>query len=198
MTIGHTRVEVREESIASLVDYARIPIAFEVRRVFDVIAPGGDPVDSDLEERELDVPYWKDYDALDGGGPSRLVGQFDVSNWVVLSARVGPDRVGGAIVAFDTPGVWMLEGRRDLAVVWDIRVLPEARGRGVGTALFRAAEAWAVARGCRQLKVETQNINVPACQFYRRQGCVLRRVNPLAYPELPDEVQLLWYKEVVA
>jgi GNAT superfamily N-acetyltransferase len=92
----------------------------------------------------------------------------------------------------------MLEGRDDLAVLWDIRVSPEARGRGVGAALFRAAERWAKARGCLHLRVETQNINVAACRFYARQGCVLRAVNRHAYAELPDEIQLLWDKILTA
>jgi GNAT superfamily N-acetyltransferase len=39
------------------------------------------------------------------------------------------------------------------------------RGLGIGAALFRAAERWAVARGARWLKVETQNVNVAACRF---------------------------------
>lgn len=104
----------------------------------------------------------------------------------------------GAVIAFNTPGVDMLDGRSDLAVLWDIRVAPEARGKGVGSALFRAVESWAAARGCRQLKIETQNVNVPACRFYQRQGCVVGGIRRLAYPELPDEVQLLWYKELSA
>jgi ribosomal protein S18 acetylase RimI-like enzyme len=81
-------------------------------------------------------------------------------------------------------------------VLWDIRVVPERRGHGIGTALFRAAEAFAAARGCRELKVETQNVNVPACRFYQRHGCVLRTVNRFAYPALPDEVQLIWTKSL--
>jgi len=40
------------------------------------------------------------------------------------------------------------------------------------------------------LKVETQNINVPACRFYAKQGCVLRAVHPHAYSEFPDEAQV--------
>jgi GNAT superfamily N-acetyltransferase len=88
----------------------------------------------------------------------------------------------------------MLEGRRDLAVLWDLRVAPQVRGRGVGAALFGAVADWAVGQGCRQLKVETQNTNVAACRFYARQGCVLGALNRFAYPDLPEEVQLLWYK----
>ncbi len=186
------RVEVTEEPVTSLAEYAAVPIAFEVAALFDVEDTGGG---HSLAELALDAPYVKDYDA-EGEGPARWPALFDVSNWGVLAARVGGRRAGGAAVAFDTPGLDMLEGRRDLAVLWDIRVSPEARGRGVGSALFRAAEDRARARGCRRLKVETQNVNVPACRFYMRQGCVLGAVNRFAYPGLPGEIQLLWYKEL--
>lgn len=184
------RVEVSEEPITSLARYAAVPIAFEVTAVFDV---GNSRGGYSLAERAIDAPYVKDYDAH-GEDPARWPALFDVSNWGLLAARAEGRRVGGAAVAFDTPGLDMLEGRRDLAVLWDIRVSPEARGLGVGSALFRAAEDWARARGCRLLKVETQNINVAACRFYMRQGCLLGAVDRSAYPGLPDEIRLLWYK----
>jgi phage shock protein A len=88
----------------------------------------------------------------------------------------------------------VLERRADLAVLWDLRVAPALRGRGVGAALFRAAEAWALARGASWLKIETQNVNVPACRFYARRGCTLGAIHRFAYPALPEEAQLLWYK----
>lgn len=184
-------IEITGEPIASLRDYANVPIAFEVASILDVNDDHGRFL---LTERPVGARWTKDYDAIHGEHPSEWPKRFDVSRWGVLAARAGGRRVGGAVIAFDTPGVDMLEGRRDLAVLWDIRVAPEARGSGVGAALFRAAEAWARARGCRQLKVETQNVNVPACRFYARQGCVLTTVDPSAYPGLPGEIQLLWYK----
>ena len=88
----------------------------------------------------------------------------------------------------------MLQGRDDLAVIWDIRVLPKIRGRGVGTALFRKAEGWARTKSCRHLRVETQNINVAACRYYAAQGLQLMEANRHAYPELPDEIQMIWQK----
>jgi GNAT superfamily N-acetyltransferase len=186
-------IEVTEEPAAALAELARIPISFVVRSVFDVV----DDADGfALTERPLAAPYVKDYDAISGEGPTRWADRFDLSNWGFLAARVDGRHVGAAAVAFDTAGVDMLEGRRDLAVLWDLRVVPEARGEGVGSALFRAAEAWARVRGCVQLKIETQNINVPACRFYAGQGCMLGAVNRSAYPELPDEIQLLWYKDL--
>lgn len=102
------------------------------------------------------------------------------------------------MVAHDSPGLLMLEGRRDLAVLWDIRVAPEVRGHGIGSALWQEVEIWASLRACRHLKVETQNTNVGACNFYARQGCYLGAMNRYAYPELPDEIQLLWYKDLEA
>jgi len=62
--------------------------------------------------------------------------------------------------------------------------------------LFRAVEAWARDRKCRALKVETQNTNVPACGFYRRMSCTLSAIDRFAYAEFPDEVQLMWFKEL--
>jgi GNAT superfamily N-acetyltransferase len=186
-------IEITEESADTLVDYARVPIAFEVRHVLDVKARGGGLRGLGLVERTLDVPYVKDYDAADGG-PVRWPDRFDLSSWGLFAARSGGRRVGGAAVAFGSDDVDILEGRSDLAVLWDLRAVPEARGRGVGSALFAAAEAWAATRGCRQLKIETQNVNVPACRFYARMGCVLGGIYRFAYPDLPDEAQLLWYK----
>jgi GNAT superfamily N-acetyltransferase len=191
-------VEIREDSPTALADYASVPIAFEVRERLAVVAPEAGLRGLHLVAEPVPAPYVKDYDAVPGEGPAAWARRFDLARWGVLSAWAGAERVGGAVVAWGSPGVAMLEGRADLAVVWDLRVAPGWRGRGVGAALFRAAEAWARARGAAWLKVETQNVNVPACRFYARQGCVLGAVHRFAYPTLPDEVQLLWYKPVGA
>lgn len=187
-------MEIIEESITAAAELARVPIAFNVESVFDVSPLDGGLGGLTLSERRVETPYVKDYDTMEGEHPTQWASRFDVTNWGLIGARSDGARVGGAVIAFNTAGINMLEGRRDLAVLWDIRVAPEVRARGVGSALFQAAEAWAAARGCRQLKIETQNINVPACRFYARQGCVLGAINRFAYRELPDEVQLLWYK----
>jgi len=189
-------IDIREEPVTILAAYARIPIVFTVDHILDVAADGNNPGGFMLSDRRLETPYIKDYDAIDGEGPGNWPKLFDLSNWGLLVARIEGQIAGGAAIAFNTPGCEMLEGRSDLAVLWDIRIAPEFRGRGIGAALFRSAELWAAARGCRQLKVETQNINAPACRFYARQGCVLGVVNPHAYLELPDEIQLLWYKQL--
>jgi GNAT superfamily N-acetyltransferase len=177
-------IDVAEEPMTAVGESALLPIAFRVDQVLDVTARADGRFA--LSARRLLNPYVKDYDAVEGEGPLHWTRRFDVSNWTLFAARLAGSRVGGAAVAFNTPGLTMLEGRRDLSVLWDIRVAPNARGRGVGSALFERVEAWALAQDCRQLKVETQNINVPACEFYARHGCELRAIHHAAYPELPE------------
>ena len=189
-------IALNEEPMTALPEYARVPVILPVDRVLDVTTRDDGPGGFALSERRLEVPYEKDYDAIAGEGPLQWAGRFDLSKWALFTARIASRIVGGATVAFDTPGLTMLEGRRDLAVLWDIRVSPDARRQGVGSALFERAEAWAQLHGCRQLKVETQNINLRACRFYARHQCQLRAIGRAAYPELPEEIQLLWYKDL--
>lgn len=189
-------VTIREESLSYLEEYARIPIAFEVETIFEVRVRHAGLGGIDLVEIPAPPHTVKDYDTVDEDVPTNWLRRGDLSAWGFLSAHLADRCVGGTAVAFRTPGLLMLEGRDDLAVLWDLRVRPGARGRGVGRALFAAAEDWARGRGCRRLKVETQNINVPACRFYAAQGCTLGGLNRFAYPDLPHEVQLLWYKEL--
>ena len=189
-------MEIREESLTFLEQYARIPIAFEVSRILELSLRNGGVSGFELLERPMTPTVVHDYDAIPGNRPTDWERQFDLSNWGVLSATLSDELAGGAVIAFRTPGLFMLEGRSDLAVLWDLRVSPDARRRGVGAALFAAAGQWAKERGCCRLKVETQNINVPACRFYASQGCTLGAIHRFAYPEQPQEVQLLWYKNL--
>jgi GNAT superfamily N-acetyltransferase len=191
----HMDVEITEEPMSTLAEHGSIGIAFVVQRVLDLEIVDGGFGGFALRERAIEVPYIKDYD-IDGGGPETWAEAIDLSNWGLLVARSNGRRVGGAVLAFDTQGISMLRGLRDLMVLWDLRVASEARQAGVGSRLFRAAEAWAVARGCRQLEVETQNVNLPACRFYARQGCILGAIDRYAYPDLPEEFQMLWHKDL--
>jgi GNAT superfamily N-acetyltransferase len=189
-------IEVTEEPITALPEYARVPIVFTVDCVLDVTKRDDGAHGFAWSERRLEVPYEKDYDAIAGEGPLQWPRRFNLSKWAFFMARCATRVVGGAAVAFDTLELTRLEGRSDLAVLWDIRVSPDARRRGVGSALLERVEAWAQLHGCRQLEIETQNTNVRACRFYERRGCELRAVQRAAYPELPEEIQLLWYKDL--
>lgn len=185
-------IDIRFEKVEDLLAHATIPSAFESETVFDLVR-----TDDRLElvGRALAAPFRKDYDAIED--PLTWPREFDTSKWVLVSAFSGPDRIGGAIGAIDTPGVGMLEGRHDLAVVWDLRVAPQARRRAVATSLVAALERWARDNRCTELKVETQNTNVPACSLYAAAGLVLSEANAGAYPAFPDEVQLIWRKRIL-
>jgi len=191
MALGITHEPVGRTTLA---EHAKISIAFVVDRVLQVTGTDGGMGGLALADTTVAAPYVKDYDAIKGEGPTRWTDSFDTSNWGLIRARADGNVAGGAVIAWKTPGLHMLDGRDDIAVLWDIRVAPAQRGTGVGSALFRAAENWAGARGCDWLKIETQNINVVACRFYRQMGCTLGGIDRFAYPELPDEVQLLWWK----
>jgi hypothetical protein len=50
----------------------------------------------------------------------------------------------------------------------------------------------------RQIKIETQNINVNACRFYARMGAVVGAIHQYAYSSTyPEETMLLWYKDLL-
>jgi GNAT superfamily N-acetyltransferase len=187
-------VDVEEERTPALTEYARVPIAFTVREVADVVEAPNARQTFALRARVIEQPYVKDYDG--DGGPAAWASRFDLSHWRFFAARAAGERVGGAAVVLRAPDVDMLRGRQDVALLWDIRVAPEMRGRGVGAALVAGAEAWSAAHGAAWIEVETQNVNVPACRFYERMGFVLREVHAHAYASRPDEVQLLWHKRI--
>ena len=188
-------IRIVEEVVSVLPDYARIPIAFTVNSRFRV-EPIAEGLGGLALIEETVVPYVKDYDAIPGEGPLHWRERWDTTHWGILSAFEASVRVGGAAIAWKTVGLTDQEMRDDVPVLWDLRVHPDRRGQGIGCQLFARALEWSRFRQCSQLKVETQNINVPACRFYARQGCTLGAINRYAYgPEL-DEAQMLWYRSL--
>lgn len=128
-------ITIREEAMATYAAGAHIPIAFSVESVFRI-----DPLDGGLgglsmTEEEIPEPYVKDYDMHDHG-IAEWSEKWDISNWGFLSAYEGDQRVGAAAIAWKTNGVDKLEGKNDMAVLWDLRVHPESRRQGIGRQLF--------------------------------------------------------------
>ena len=181
-------ITIREETMAVLGEYAKVSIAFMVASKY-VAVPNECAAGWTLREEPVDPPWIKDYD---GGEPPTRWLRWDNTNWRILSAFSGDERVGGAIVVHDSPQLDFLEGRNDLAALWDIRVQPEWRGSGVGTTLFENVVRYAKRVGCIELKIETQDVNVKACDFYLKQGCRLVNIIPDAYPGWPEEVEFDW------
>ncbi|NLG36599.1 MAG: GNAT family N-acetyltransferase [Clostridiales bacterium] len=95
-------------------------------------------------------------------------------------------------------------GRIRLRVNWnryafieDIAVSEPERGRGIGTALMSRAAEWAKERGLGGIMLETQDNNVLACRFYRRQGMTIGAVDTMLYANTPyaGESALFWYRK---
>lgn len=87
-------------------------------------------------------------------------------------------------------GLLTLQVRGDACEVVTLNAL--GKGKGVGTALFRAAEAYARERGCRRLWLITTNDNLRALRFYQRRGMRIVTIHPGAVnqareakPEIP-------------
>ena len=192
-------IVVRQVGAEALARYARVPIAFEVRTMLRVEPAQGGLGGLALREMPVVPAYVKDYDSYRGCGPLRWPERYDVRNWAFFLALEGGRLVGAATLAHATPGLQLLAERDDVAGLWDLRVQPDLRRQGIGTMLFARAADWARDHGCTQLKVETQNVNVPACRFYARQGCTLGLIDRYAYvrhPEVAHEAMLLWYLDL--
>ena len=195
-SMGITIQQVGAERLSA---YAKIPIAFEVRTLFRVDVADGGLGGINLREIELSEPYIKDYDAYPDSGPEAWAKRFDITRFDFFMASEGETPRGAATVVYDAPGIDMLGGRKDLVVLWDIRVHPTVRRSGIGTELFEHVVRWSRERDLRQLKIETQNINVPACRFYAGRGCRLGEINRYAYaqdPRVAHEVMLIWYLDL--
>lgn len=80
----------------------------------------------------------------------------------VIVAEHGHRLAGTAIVLF--------RPRSPVARLYSIAVGPQMGGRGVGPMLLAAAEAAAVARGCRAIRLEVHVTNHAAISRYRKSG----------------------------
>lgn len=121
---------------------------------------------------------------------------FDISNWKFFGAYYDNEIIAGCVVATKTKDCHMLEGREDLAVIWDIRVKKEYQNVGIGQKLFTLAKEEITKENFKQLKVECQNTNYKAVNFYHKQGMELCAINEYAYKDYPEETQLLWYLDL--
>lgn len=149
-----------------------------------------------LEEIQVS-PYVKDLSKYE-----RAVNyeqDFDITNWRFYMAFSGDVPVGAMTIAGKTEGLHMLSGRTDACVLWDIRVADAYKYNGIGQELLKMGIAGAKSDGYRQMIIECQNNNVPACRFYQKQGALLSKIDMYAYysePEVRDEIQFVWYLNI--
>lgn len=183
--------EVRLEPFDVIARYAEIPTAFLVTSLLQPLQVAEAPGGFVLEERRVATPFIKNYDAIPENHPTDWARMLDTSGWQIFSAFVQGVRVGGAIAFVSHDKASPASPFADL---WDLRVAPGCRRTGVASAIFNAVEEWALKNKCATLRIETQHINVAACQFYAHHGCELHLAKPGAYPDFPNEIRLIWYK----
>lgn len=187
-------ITYKEMDAACLPQYDRIPMRVEVSSYYRLEKDDRGLGGIRLVETET-TPYQKDFCTGADETMLRWQREWDLSNWGFFMAFEGEKPIGAATIVTRTAGIHMLAGRDDLAVLWDIRVHDAYKRQGVGQTIFDMATNWCRAQGMRQLKIECQNNNVPACRFYHRQGAVLCAIDEYAYynePEFRHETQLIW------
>src|SRR5258706_9796242 len=150
-------MEITKIPFSRLDNYARIPIAFEVRTIFDIDLPQNGLGGIHFRERPV-TPYIKDYDLLHS--PLTWPLKFDLKNWGLFLAVDEGQAVGGAVVAWNTGGVGIMEGRTVLSVLWDILRCPERRGRGVGKRIVWDAAPVAQKANMMSNEKKKQKLNV--------------------------------------
>jgi ribosomal protein S18 acetylase RimI-like enzyme len=83
------------------------------------------------------------------------------------------------------------------ASIEDIRVEPGFRKQGIGRALVEQAIIWARGKGMPGIRLETQDVNVPACRLYERCGFKLGGFDWYLYRDFKGcegEIALYWYR----
>jgi GNAT superfamily N-acetyltransferase len=188
-------IEILPVNLATLSAYGQIPMRFEVNSKIEIKRIKAGLEGLTFQEIKVEPGYIKDYDLEEK--PTDWLKTFDMANWRVFRFVENGEVLGGAAAALKSPEVHMLDGRDDLAMIWDMRVKPEYQRQGIGTQLFQAVAVWTKTEGCRQLKIETQNNNVKACHFYAKQGCVLGELNFFKYPPLKNEIMFCWYLDLL-
>lgn len=185
-------ITYRESHFDDWREYDKIPMILTVNQILKVRKRGKGLKGLSYAFEAVSVePFTVDFD--DKESTKRWSEAFDVQGWVMFMAYDGADPVGGAVIAARTPEIHMLDGREDMAVLWDIRVKEAYRSRGIGKMLFDTARRWCRKNSYALLKIECQNTNVPACRFYERQGAELEVINRHGYGT--DECMFLWYLE---
>ena len=143
------------------------------------------------------IPYIKDLSVYERA--TEYEKEFDITYWSFYMAFDDEKPVGALTVSARTDKLYMLAGREDACVLWDIRVADAYKHQGIGQKMLDLAIKDAKAAGYKQMIIECQNNNVPACKFYHKQGALLSKLDMYAYYDEPDcrnEVQFLWYLDL--
>ncbi len=159
---------------------AALDTSFTTTQVYDVAVEGEN---IRLTPRGLDAPLTKRFPLDDLDDPERPYDQA----WVAVDAA--------AIVGFAATSYASWNRR---LVLWHLYVDPTHRRRGVARALLDAVDAHAIARGARNVWLETSSLNAPGVAAYRSLGFTLSGVDLTLYDGTPavGEVALFFSRPV--
>ncbi|WP_132145597.1 GNAT family N-acetyltransferase [Luteibacter rhizovicinus] len=107
---------------------------------------------------------------------------LDSESAQVLVASANHRRFLGTAVVFFRRG-------SKVARLYSLATKPEARGKGVGSALIEAAEIAARAHRCRSLRLEVRTDNVAAIGIYERLGYTRIGTYPKYYQDGADALR---------
>ncbi len=124
-----------------------------------------------LELVKLATPYVKRYDAPDDATFERY--QTVVRQGYSSGVYMRDELIGLAIAEYQQ---W-----NDALTIWEFHIAEAYQGKGLGAALMSTVVDKARLEGVRMLICETQNTNVPAIRFYRRQGFKLEGIDLSLY-----------------
>ena len=84
-------------------------------------------------------------------------------------------------------GHWQYPAPEDeVCVLHTLVISPEASGRGLGKAFVRFYEDYALAHGCRELRMDTNERNAAARAMYRKLGYRETGIVPTVFNGIPD------------
>lgn len=177
-------------------EYDKVPMLVHVKSIYK-LEKINNGLGGIIFKEEVVEEYIKDLGVYEIA--SKYEEEFDISNWGFYMAFENEKPIGAVTIASKTENMLMLEGRSDLAVLWDIRVDDKYKNMGIGSKLFELAVEWSKLNAFKQIKIECQNNNVPACKFYSKKGAVLSKIDEYAYyndSNLRNEAQFIWYLNI--
>jgi hypothetical protein len=162
-------IEIAESGVDTLAEYASISAAYRVMEIVDLDTSATDSNELAYAKTSVRAPYTKDYDALPG-------------NHSLDGRRGSMSRIGD----FSLRALGCVESGEPS---WPAA---PASGQRSSRRPKRGHETTAGDPSSPRRRIRM----CPACRFYPRAGYSLHDIRRGAYTELPDEVQLIWIKDL--
>ncbi|MFW6298786.1 MAG: GNAT family N-acetyltransferase [Bacillota bacterium] len=156
-------------------EYASVPMHIEGCFLYRLYKP--DSLSFSLKKEPI-KPFGY---IVDDENPSAWSTFISMRNFTMVGIREGGMPVAAMSLVHDNPTVRMLDGRKDVLLIWDLRVHPDYKRKGYGRALIGYARQRAKELGVGHLRLETQNTNPNALEFYLAMGFELIHIREHAY-----------------